>query len=322
MPASQWPSITAVTLNFGAPDDTLECVRSLIATGYPSLRIIVVDNGSATEHRTRLTRDLPAGVEIIQSEENLGFAGGNNLGIQRALASGTDLVLLINNDAVLERDALRILTRTAERIPRLGVLGCKILVAGNGATPRIWSAGGTWSPLRASGFPTGIHEPDRGQFDREGERDFLAACLWVIPVAVLREAGLLDEEFFLYAEDLDYCLRLREKGYQVYYEPKAICIHKVSGSHWDDRDRASPTLNYYTNRNRMLIARRWLNPLQKLVFVPYLLLSRLVLAVTRWDRTYLWGIWDGLRGRTGPWRRTREAERGLPSEGPAQAASR
>src|SRR4029079_18452130 len=133
------------------------------------------------------------------SEENLGFAGGNNLGMQRALASGTDLVLLINNDAVLERDALRILTQTAERIPRLGVLGCKILFSGNGQGPRIWSAGGTWSPLRASGFPTGIREPDRGQYDAEGERQFLAACLWLIPAPVLTEAGLLDEDFFLYA---------------------------------------------------------------------------------------------------------------------------
>jgi GT2 family glycosyltransferase len=294
------PAVAAVTLNFGKPDDTFECVRSLEASGYPNLRIIVVDNGSSAESRERLRRELPKSVTFIQSDHNLGFAGGNNLGIRQAMELGARYILLINNDATLKSDAMRRMIETATRIDRLGILGGKILVANDaGPTPEIWSAGGWYSPLRASGYLAGQGETDRGQYEAASEAEFLPACMWLVPTDVFRSVGLLDEEFFLYAEDLDYSLKLRRAGYHLYYEPAAVCFHKVSRSHWRDRKRASPLLNYYTNRNRVLIARRWLSAPERALFYVYFAFSRALAAIVHADPSYCAGILDGWRGKTG-----------------------
>ena len=295
------PSVTAVLVNFGSPDDTLECVRSLHATEYPALHVIVVDNGSPKDARDRLTRALGKRVELILSAENLGFSGGNNLGIRRALARGADYVLLINNDATLKTDALRVFAEAAPLESQLGIMAGKILVSSAaGPTSEVWSAGGRWYPLKANAYPAGLGEHDRGQFDQAGETEFVPGCLWFVPAGVFRVVGLLDEAFFLYVEDADYCLRLRRAGYRLVYEPRAVCYHKVSRSHWYDRDRASRTLNYYTNRNRFLIARRWLTPVQRMIFYLYMFASRLIQAGRHLDPSYLSGLWDGVRGKTGP----------------------
>jgi GT2 family glycosyltransferase len=294
------PAIAAVTLNFGKPDDTFDCVRSLEASEYPNLRIIVVDNGSSAEARERIHRELPKSVTFIQSDRNLGFAGGNNLGIRKAMELGARYVLLINNDAALKSDALRLMAETASRIDRLGILGGKILVANDaGPTAEIWSAGGWYSPLRASGYLAGLGETDHGQYEAASEAEFLPACMWLVPTDVFRSMGLLDEDFFLYAEDLDYSLRLRRAGYHLYYEPSVVCFHKVSRSHWRDRKRASPLLNYYTNRNRVLIARRWLSAPERALFYVYFAFSRALAAIVHADPSYCAGILDGLRGKTG-----------------------
>jgi GT2 family glycosyltransferase len=293
-------SVAAVTINFGPPDDTFDCVGSLIATGYQPLHIIVVDNGSAEAYRERLRRELPAGVQLILSPSNLGFAGGNNLGIRRALDQGAEYVLLINNDATLKPGGVRTLVERAGQSSQLGVLTGKILIADeNGSTGKIWAAGCSWSPVRARGFPIGIGEVDRQQYDRPGDIDWAAGCLWLVPADVFRRMGLLPERYFLFLEDADYCLDLRRAGYRIQYDPRVVCLHKVSRSHWENRGRSSPLLNYYTNRNRILVARKWLNPLQRLAFYAYLFTSRAWFALRHRDRSYLTGLWDGLRGVTG-----------------------
>lgn len=292
--------MAAVLINYGPPDDTFESVASLLATGYSALRIILVENGSAAEHRERLTKGLPPGIELILSDRNLGFSGGNNLGIRRALEDGVDYVLLLNNDATVKSDAVQVLVDTAVQWPRLGVLGGKILVANQaGPTSELWSVGGRWAPLKATAYHTGLGEQDRGQFDRARETEFVPACFWLVPAVVFRSVGLLDDAFFIYGEDTDFCLRVRKAGYRLALEPRAVCYHKVSRTYWQNRDRASPVLNYYMTRNRFRVARRWLNPLQRLVFYVYIFASRAVQAGRHLDRSYLAGLWDGLRGKFG-----------------------
>jgi hypothetical protein len=303
-PVRRLPSVAAVTINFGSPADTLHCVRSLRETRYPDLQIIVVDNGSPPAERERLRAGLPTGVTLIQSEKNVGFSGGNNLGIRRALDEGADYVLLLNNDATLKSDGLHIAVESAQKIPRLGILSGKILMADDhGPTNTIWSAGGWWSPLRASGYLTGIGEPDQGQYDRPGPASFLAACMWLVPAAVFGRLGLMPELFFIYSEDTDYCLEALKAGYRLEYEPRSICYHKMSQSHWKAPGRASPFVSYYANRNRIYIARKWLDPFRRLMFYTYFIGTRVATTILKRDRTHLMGLWDGLRGKMGPHKR-------------------
>lgn len=295
------PRVAAVLINFGDPGDTFECVRSLLATGYPELRILVVDNGSGAPVLARLRAELPPGVELLPSDRNLGFSAGNNVAIKVALETGTDYVLVINNDATLKHDALRVMVDAAGAQENLGILAGKILVSNDaGPTDEVWSAGGSWHPLKATGYATGMGERDRGQFDRAGETEFVPGCLWFVPAEVFRRVGLLDEDFFLYVEDADFSFRVRRAGYRLTYEPRAVCYHKVSRSHWKDRKRASPVLNYYNTRNRFLMARKWLSPAQRLVFYAYIFVSRALQALRHRDLSYLRGLWDGVRGKTGP----------------------
>jgi len=294
------PRVAAVTINFGPPDDTLECVRSLLANGYGALSVYLTENGSPPGHRERLQRELPAGPTLILAERNLGFSGGNNLAIARALADGADYVLLINNDATLEPGAIQRLVDTAGQVPRLGVLTCKIMRADtDGPTDEIWYAGGGWSRLKAQSYHRGMGERDRGQYDTPGDTEFAVGCLWLVPRAVFGAVGLLPDEYFIYGEDTEYCVTLLRRGYRIWYEPAARCYHKVSRTFWKDRKRASPVVNYYSNRNRILLARKLVPLVRRPVFYAYLFGTRIVLALLRRDRSYLYGLWDGLRGRIG-----------------------
>jgi GT2 family glycosyltransferase len=263
--------------------------------------VIVVDNGSSENHLRELRTSLPDGVELLEMGRNLGFSGGNNAGIRRALDLGAEYVLLLNNDAWVEPCTVATLVSAAGRLPDAGIVTGKIFRAGpEGPTDIIWYAGGRWVPWKAAAYHRGMGEKDRGQYDAAGETEFAPGCLWLLPAKVIRSVGFLEEEFFLYTEDLDYCLRVRRAGYRVYYEPAARCYHRVSRSHWHERNSASPVLNYYSNRNRFLIARRWLTPWQRVVLYPYLLGSRAILALLHRNASYLWGLWDGFLGRSGP----------------------
>ena len=297
---SRTPVVAGVVITIGPPADTFDAVASLRATGYPGLRLYVVDNGSAPPHQRELEERLRDGVTLIRSEVNLGFSGGNNLAIARALEEGADYVMLLNNDATITRETIRHLVDAAESLPDVGVVTAKIYAArGPEDQPVIWYAGGTYAPLRGVGVHIGIGALDRAQFDRRGETEFVTGCLMFFPAAVLRRHGLLPEQYFIYGEDLDYGLTLRRAGLRLYYEPAALCYHRVSRTMWTKRDRASPVATYYLNRNRILIARKWLGLWQRLGFYAFLLGSRVIKAAQSRDLTYFLGVGDGFAGKTG-----------------------
>jgi GT2 family glycosyltransferase len=298
---SRTPVVAGVVITIGPPLDTFDAVESLRATGYPALRLYVVDNGSAPAHRRELEERLSNRATLIRSDKNLGFSGGNNLAIARALEEAADYVLLLNNDATVAGDAIQRLVEAAEALPDAGVFGAKIYAAsGPQEPPVLWYAGGTFVPLRAHAKHIGMGELDRGQYDQRGETGFVTGCLMFFPAAVLRRHGLLPEEFFIYGEDLDYCLTLRRAGLRLYYEPGAVCYHRVSATMRKARDRPSPVQEYYMNRNRILVAQKWLGFWQRLAFYAVLLGTRVVKALRDRDTSYLLGLWDGFVGKSGP----------------------
>ncbi|HEY8646476.1 MAG TPA: glycosyltransferase family 2 protein [Gaiellaceae bacterium] len=286
-------TLVAVVLNWNGGDDTLAALASL--AGIPA---ICVDNGS-TDGSDLLVEARFPGVELLRTGANLGFAGGNNIGIRRALERGADWVLLLNNDATAEPGLGAALERAAAARPDAGLLACKILFE-DGAT--IQYAGASFSSLGYSGRQTGHGEPDRFHDLRDvGRAD--GAGMAVSRRAVDR-AGLLDETLFAYVEDVEWSVRIRAAGFGVVFVPDARVRHKGSAATGGRRSTAGL---YYSTRNTIAVlerhrpAARGLTGARRLVVVA----AHLAQAVTHPVRgeavRAVWAGWRDARAhRTGP----------------------
>jgi GT2 family glycosyltransferase len=237
------PAVTVVVLNWNGWRDTVACVESCLRATYPRLRLLVVDNGSADGSETALRERFPA-VDVLQTGENLGYAGGNNFGIRRALADGADMVLLINNDTEVDPEFATELVHAARASPQAGMLCPKILF--HDRPDVLWYAGASFHPWLGWGRHRGAGQRDRGQFDRQEETGRPTGCALLVTRALCERVGLLREEYFCYAEDLEWALRAREAGFGILYVPSARVWHKVSRSTGGAR---SVTAVRYQTRN-------------------------------------------------------------------------
>jgi GT2 family glycosyltransferase len=232
-------NLYAVVLNWNGGDDTLAALASL--KGIPT---ICVDNGS-TDGSDRLVEERFPNVELIRTGANLGFAGGNNIGMRRAQGLGADWVLLLNNDAVAEPGLAAALDRAARARPDAGLLACKVL-----------SEDGTSVQYAGAGFNKWLGYSGRVQTDGPDELRAVAradgAAMAVSSDAMMR-AGLLDTELFSYVEDFEWSLRIRRAGFAVVFVPEARARHKGSAA---TGGRASTTNLYYDTRNTIVVAER------------------------------------------------------------------
>ena len=286
--------VTIILLNWNGWQDTAACIRSCQQLTYPDFELLVVDNNSADGSEERL-RALFPGINLIQSGANLGFAGGNNVGIWHALAQGADYICLLNNDTVVAPDALTNLVAALEGHPHAGMAGSKIYYF---APPgRLWFAGGEWQRRPWHPRHRGIDEEDAGQYDRRESVEFLTGCSMLVRAAAIRDTGLLPELFFLYLEDLDWCASFSRRGWEILYEPGSKVWHKVSSSLQGE----SLTQLYYGVRNRLIFLRRH-RPLLLLPLLAYscYMAMQLSLAGKRMESSnYRRGVRDFVRGRSG-----------------------
>lgn len=221
------PAVTVVVLNWNNLPDTIECLESLRSVAYPALRLLLVDNGSTDGSEAALRARFPD-LDVLQTGENLGFAGGNNAGIRRALAAGADHVVLLNNDTTVDPGFVTALVDAARQHPRAGLLSSKILLFDRPDV--LWFAGASFHPWLGWGRHRGHGERDTGQYDRVEETDRPTGCALLATRACCERVGLLREEYFCYAEDLEWGLRARAQGFQVLYVPGSRVWHKVSRS--------------------------------------------------------------------------------------------
>ncbi len=216
------PLVVAVVVNWNGGNVVEECVRSLVASAYPALQIIVVDNGSTDGSPQRIERLFPD-VELVLNGENLGYAEGANRGIRRALARGAGAVLILNNDLTVDRRAVAELVAALNAQPGVGIVGAKIYRADDPS--RLYCV---WEELRYNHVLTRAHgeyELDRGQYDRLQDVDCVCGAAMMIRREVFRSIGMFDPFYFAYQEQVDFCLRARRRGIRIVFVPRAKVWH-------------------------------------------------------------------------------------------------
>jgi hypothetical protein len=293
-----FPLVYVVTLTWNQREDTLSCLESLKHMTYPHRRFLLVDNGSVDGTIEAVQERFP-GVEVIANPRNLGFPGGFNVGLRRALDEGAEYVFMVNNDIFVAPDILDELM-TCAGPPDVGMLAPKIYYADE--PNRIWSVGARRHPWTLEMTDKGRMQLDRGQWGEVMERDYLVGCALLLKRSLLEDVGLFDEGYTpIYYEDLDLSLRARQAGYRLLMVPSARMWHKVSAS---GGGANSPRERYLMARNSVRFFRKHVRGWRWLIVIPYRLGSAVKTTVRllyhgrcKAALSYWRGLHDGLRVR-------------------------
>lgn len=334
------PLVYIIILNWNGWQDTLECLESLMHVTYKNFCVVVVDNASRNDSIERIEQwaenkrisldtyelsDRVAGLvkikgeppldanfkklHLICSKTNLGFCAGNNVGMEFAVKNGADYLLILNNDTVCEPDFIEPLIDVAESQEDAGLIGGIICYAEKPEV--VQSIGGKLNMILE-----GLHFGNKrllnellNEYPTSFITDWISGCMTFIPKKVYELVGGYNEALFIWAEDLDLTLRVKELGFKLYVTTGSRIYHKTGMS----LGRITPMTHYYANRNRLILKKWHLGPFRRFVFYLWYLASRLV----RYTQFALKGrfdlisagidaIRDYYRGKYGKWSKHRE----------------
>ena len=257
------PLISLITVNYNATSDTVEFLQSVSHLTYTNIEVIVVDNASLQNPFDEIVSAFPK-VKFLRSEKNLGFAGGNNLGIK--VANGKYLFFL-NNDTILFPDFLEPIVNFMESHPLAGMASPKVLYP-DGKTLQYVGAIGI-SPFTGRGERFDLGNLDNGQHNENRITDLGHGAALIVPKKIADEVGLMPEIYFLYYEEHDWCEQIKRAGYEMYYIGDSKILHKESVSTGNE----SPLKIYYLTRNRLLFMRRNFSGFPLLVGIFYFLVA-------------------------------------------------
>lgn len=258
--------VAIILVNYNGSKDTIECIQSLQSLNYNNYTIIVVDNCSTDDSIEKLQKAQQLfEFKLLKSSKNNGFSAGNNIGINFARNElKADYYWLLNNDTLVEPDSLEELIRGFNYQKKVGITTARIYYNSN--RKMIWYAGGNISHVtaRTEHWHYGEINP---QIDVNNYQDvsFASGCCMLISREAIDKVGLLDEGYFLYEEDSEYCLRLYEHGLKIIYCPKSIIYHKVSAS----TGQSSPISQYYTVRNKYRLIQQHYKGINKTIAYIY-----------------------------------------------------
>lgn len=241
------PLVSIITVNYNQSKVTLDLLSSLRKISYRNIEIIVVDNASPNDNPDILKKEFPE-IILLKSKMNIGFAGGNNLGVR---ASKGDYLLFINNDTEVVPDFLEPMVSLLENDRTIGMVSPKILFH---HSPDIIQYAG-YSPMNPYTMRqnlVGYRQKDIGQYNETKETYAIHGAAMMVPRRVILEVGMMTEIYFLYYEEHDWCSRIKRAGYRVCFQPKSVVYHKESIS----TGKESPLKIYYIARNRILYSRR------------------------------------------------------------------
>jgi len=257
---SQLPLVSIITINYNQSAVTCQLLESLRKITYPNVEILVIDNASPNDTPKKIKKIFPE-IILIQSNENLGFAGGNNLCVRQA--SGKYL-LFLNNDTEVAPGFLEPLVAKCESDPKIGAVSPKIKFYSKPDTIQFSGQAPINNfTMRSRGY--GYGAVDSGQFEQDSITNFVHGAAMMVPMSVVREVGMMPECYFLYYEELDWCSSIKAAGYKLWYVHNSLVMHKESMS----IGRLTPFKTYYMNRARLLYLRRNVHGLSFLVAALY-----------------------------------------------------
>lgn len=258
------PLVSIVTVNFNQKQLTLDLLHSLLKSSYKNFEILVVDNGS---HKDPITvNELPKSerIRLISSDINLGFAGGNNLAIKEAKG---EFIMLLNNDTEVDEGFLEPLVSQMLADMQTAICSSKLLFYNSGKT--IQYAGSTpLSKITLQSNSIGYGEKDEGQHDRVQITGLAHGAAMLVRKSTIDKVGLIPTPYFLYYEEVDWCIQIQKQGLNIVFVPQSIVFHKESQS----IGKLSPLQVYYKTRNRILLSRRQNKGFAKLISLAYLAL--------------------------------------------------
>ena len=294
------PAVWIVVLTWNRVDAVMNCVIGLNAIRYPNTYLVVVDNASEDGTVDRLRRAFPELV-VIANTRNLGYTGGNNVGIEYALRHGADYVLLLNNDTLVHPNLIDELVRVAETDPRIAVVGSKNMHMDR--RDYLWAA---WSKVTYGVNLTrnyGKNRRDNFRYREVRDVESVVGCGYMWRRSALETVGLLDTDFFGYHEDVDWCHRARKCGFRVVYVGSALVYHAGSLSSVADQPKRMPAM-YFIGRNGVLFVKKHSNyfRLVQLGFAELLGSLKRCIQYRAWKNPtgeieFWQGFWDGLRNR-------------------------
>lgn len=257
------PLVSIIILNYNQLKVTCEFIDSARSLTYPRFEIIMIDNASTEDPTEYVHKHYPE-VKLIRNQRNLGFTGGNNVGIR---AGKGDFFLIINNDTEVVPDLLEKMLEPFASDPSVGVVSPKIRYYSH---PRIIQYAGFTevNPFTGRNKPIGGNMEDHGQFNTPGYTAYAHGAAMMVKREVIEKVGLLPDIFFIYYEELDWSAHIRRAGYKVFYQPSALIYHKESIT----MGKESPMKAYFHNRNRILFMRRNTTVTQFMFFVLFYLL--------------------------------------------------
>jgi GT2 family glycosyltransferase len=242
------PRVLVITLNWRQPHTTIECVQALKAMAYPNLQILVIDNGSG-DGSTEIMRNHLPDITVLSQPENLGFAAGSNIGLRYAVENEFEYALLINNDAFPAPDMLEHLL--AETTPEIALLSPKIYYENEPS--RIWFANARQHPSTLDLRDTGRGQLDGSAWLNSRDVDYLLGTCLLVNLTTIAQLGFFDEQYFMYFEDLDWSMRLRQAGYRLRLVAPAHLYHRIATS---SGGLDSPFRRYHLARSGVIFWRR------------------------------------------------------------------
>jgi GT2 family glycosyltransferase len=282
------PLVSIITINYNQLRYTLELLQSIRQQDYGNVEVVVVDNASEVNPKGEIEKVFP-GTTVIVSATNLGFAGGNNLGIKHAKGK---YLFFLNNDTEVHYDTIRPLVNLFETTPDAGIASPKILYYKSGDIIQ-YVGSSRINPYTGRNFRKGFREKDTGQFDQVTTTDLAHGAAMMVPRSVIDRVGMMPEVFFLYYEEIDWCETIKSYGFNVYVVPQSKIYHKESMS----IGKNSTLKTYYMTRNRLLFMRRHTKGLKKiswaLFFIFFSVPKNTLRYILRKEMPHLRAFWRG-----------------------------